>query len=661
VRIIDNTWIPLADGSRLAARLWLPDCAEQSPVPAVLEYLPYRKDDGMAQRDQQQYAYQAGFGYACVRVDLRGTGGSDGILLDEYLAQEQEDALEVIAWIAAQPWCSGAVGMLGISWSGFNSLQVAACRPPALKAIITVCSTDDRYADDVHYMGGCVLAYDMLPWAATMLAFNALPPDPLYVGERWRDMWLARIEQTPPYVEAWLTHQRRDAYWKHGSVCEDYAAITCPVYAVGGWADGYTNSIPRLLAGLSVPRKGLIGPWSHSFPWAGRPGPAIGFLQEAVRWWDHWLKGEDTGLMAEPMLRVWLQDSVPPATYYADRPGRWVAESAWPSPRIQPIHLWLRGDGGLGAEAAPAALSRPSNLRHGLDSGVWCSYGYPGEAPADQRGDDSRALTFTTAPLTEPVEILGFPEVTIELSVDRPAALLAARLCDVAPDGASSLVSYGLLNLTHHSGHEAPRRLTPAERFTVTVQLNAIAHHLPAGHCWRLALATDYWPLAWPSPEPATLTVYTGPNTRLTLPVRPAYFADDGLPPFGPPEHAAPLAVEELEPGVRARTFIEDAGRLRLTSVSDDGRQRLTASGIEMESRLTDTYDIVPGEPLSASVASQWELALARGGWRVRVVTDSHMQADAQAFTVTNTLHAYEGEALVATKTWNKRIPRDGS
>jgi putative CocE/NonD family hydrolase len=258
VRLIDNAWIPLSDGVRLAARIWLPAEAEADPVPAVLEYIPYRKGDGTAVGDSTRHTYFAGHGYASVRVDMRGSGDSDGILLDEYLSQEQDDALEVIAWLASQPWCTGALGMMGISWGGFNSLQVAARRPPALKAIITVCSTDDRYADDVHYIGGCLLGIEMLSWASTMLAFNARPPDPAVVGERWREMWLERLEKTPPFVEAWLSHQRRDAYWKHGSVCEDYAAIECPVYAVGGWADAYTNAVLRLLAGLSCPRKGLI-------------------------------------------------------------------------------------------------------------------------------------------------------------------------------------------------------------------------------------------------------------------------------------------------------------------------------------------------------------------------------------------------------------------
>src|SRR5215475_8683692 len=346
VRVIENCWIPMSDGCQLAARIWLPVDAERNPVPAVLEYIPYRKRDFTRARDEPMHHYFAGHGYAAVRVDLRGSGDSDGLLLDEYLKQEHDDALEVIHWIAQQPWCSGAVGMMGKSWGGFNSLQVAERRPPELKAIITVCSTDDRYRDDVHYMGGCLLN-DNLWWGTIMLAYSARPPDPALVGEGWRETWLQRLAAMPFFPALWLAHQRRDAYWRHGSVCEDYAAIRCPVYAIGGWADGYSNAVPRLLAGLSVPRKGLIGPWAHLYPHDGVPGPAVGFLQEAVRWWDHWLKGADNGIMSEPKLRMYAQQAVRPRPFVPAREGRWISEPTWPSPNVSPRTFALAAPGQL--------------------------------------------------------------------------------------------------------------------------------------------------------------------------------------------------------------------------------------------------------------------------------------------------------------------------
>ncbi|MBN1147271.1 MAG: CocE/NonD family hydrolase [Anaerolineales bacterium] len=661
VREITNTWIPLSDGVKLGARIWLPEDAEQAPVPAILEYIPYRKDDGTAQRDALMQPYFAGHGYAAVRVDMRGSGDSDGILYDEYLPQEQDDALEIIAWIAAQPWCTGAVGMIGISWGGFNGLQVAARRPPQLKAVITVDSTDDRYADDVHYMGGCVLGIEMLEWSATMLLHNAKPPDPAHVGERWREMWFERLEKTPPHVISWLTHQRRDAYWQHGSVCEDYAAIECPVYAVGGWADGYTNAVFRLVENLPGPRKGLIGPWAHAYPHWAYPGPEIGFLQECLRWWDYWLKGIDTGIMDEPMLRVWMQESLPPSADQPLWPGRWVAEPAWPSANVEPETYYL-APGALRKEAAgEARLEIIGSLAAGLNAGMWCPYGLPGELPPDQRPDDAYSLSFDSPPLAEGVEILGFPEVSLSVSVDRPNALLAVRLCDVAPSGASTLVSRGLLNLTHRQGHAHPQALQPGKRYTVTVRLNSIAYSMPAGHCWRVAVSPTYWPHAWPSPETATLSVYTGQDSRLLLPARPPRSQDADLAPFEEPETAPPMAVEPLRCAPREWKVHRDvvAGVYQIIDRFDMGLRRFVHNDTVYGGCYQDIYTITEGEPLSARVDSERTVILQRGEWRVRVETRSSMTSTATHFFVTNHVDAFEADTRVFSRSTDHVFPRD--
>jgi predicted acyl esterase len=660
-RQIENTWILLADGARLAARIWLPEDAQAHPVPAILEYIPYRKNDFTSHRDAHHHPYLAGHGYAAVRVDLRGSGDSDGLLLDEYLPQEQEDALQVLAWIAAQPWCTGDVGMTGISWGGFNALQVAAHRPPQLKAILTLCSTDDRYADDVHYMGGCLLANDQLTWASSMFVRNALPPDPRFVGERWREMWFERMERTPPYVEAWMEHQRRDAYWKQGSVCEDYEAITCPVYAVGGWADSYTNAVLRLLSGLSVPRKGLIGPWAHLYPESGVPGPAIGFLQESLRWWDTWLKGRDTGIMEEPMLRVWMQESIEADPGCTKWPGRWVAEPSWPSSHVSTADLYLR-ESGLGETPDADLEAAFRGLQHcGIDGAVWCGHGLPADLPPDQRAEDGRSLVFDSAPLAEDVEILGFPRVSLTLAVDRPLALLAVRLCDVAPTGASTLISRGLLNLTHREGREQPQPLQPGRQYTVQLPLNAAAHALPAGHRWRLAISPTYWPWAWPSPEAVTLRLYGGAGSKLSLPVRPPREEDASLPPFPEPEIAPPQEVETQRSASRTYTVQHDVvqNRFRLVDGRDGGSKRIVVNGLEQETVGTNTYSIVEGDPLSAEVRCERLMRVGRGSWQVTMETTSTMTADEETFFITNVLEAYEGDVRVFARTWDHQIARD--
>jgi len=659
IREIENTFIPLKDGTRLAARIWLPEDAENNPVPAILEYLPYRKRDGTCDRDALTHPYFAGHGYAAVRVDIRGTGESDGILLDEYLKQEQDDCLEVFQWLARQPWCTGACGMIGISWGGFNGLQVAARRPPELKAVISLCSTDDRYADDIHAMGGCMLV-DNVAWASAMFALQSHPPDPALVGERWRDMWLQRLENEPLLIDNWLKHQRRDAFWKHGSVCENYADITCAVYAVGGWADGYSNAVPRLLSGLTGPKKGLIGPWAHRYPHFAEPGPRIGFLQECLRWWDHWLKGIDTGIMAEPMYRAWMQESVPPRTYYAERPGRWVAEPSWPSPNIRPQRFFLSA-GGLAVAAAPeAALTHRSPLSIGALAGHWCAYGFAPDMPADQRPEDGKSLLFDGAPLDAAVEILGAPVAVLELVADQAQAQICVRLNDVAPDGSSLRVSYGLLNLCHRDSHESPAPLEPGKRYRVRVQLNDIAHTFPAGHRIRVAVSTSYWPIAWPSPAPVTLTLYAGAST-LELPVRPPRAEDAKLLPFLPAEASPALQMTEHRPDQTSERVTYDLTSGATVFATDEDHGRYTIDAIDFTSDHTkkELFRIGEDDPTSALIDITNSRNMSRGGWSVRTETRTVMRATAAEFIVEATLDAYEGDVRVVSRNWQVRHKRD--
>ena len=658
---IENVWIEMPDGARLAARIWLPEDAEARPVPAILEYIPYRKRFGTAARDAVTQPYVAGHGYACVRVDLRGSGESDGVLEDEYLQQELDDGCEVIRWIAAQPWCDGNVGMIGISWGGFNGLQIAAMRPPALKAIVTLCSTDDRYADDIHHMGGCLLS-DNLSWASTMFAYNSMPPDPALVGERWREMWRERLEGSGLWLAKWLDHQRRDAYWRHGSICEDYGAVQCPVYAVSGWADGYSNAVFRLLANLQGPCKALIGPWSHKYPHLGLPGPAIDFLNETLRWWDHWLKGEDNGIMDGPALRVWMQDSVPPSTSYIERPGRWVGEPEWPSANVGERVLRLGRCDLLPHNADPGdqTLSLQSPLSVGLFAGKWCSYSAGPDLAHDQRHEDGGAMVFESAALDEDTEILGAVVAELEVAVDKPVAMLAVRLSDVQPDDKATRVSYGLLNLTHRNGSAAPEPLEPGRRYTVTVRLNDIAYSFPKGHRLRISISTSYWPLAWPSPEPVRLTLFTRAS-QIRLPVRPPRPEDTEIERFGEPrgtpaletrvlegEHHNWLVHRDLANDVSTLEVINDSGRFVIEDIDLEVRTK----ALEWYSSVADDYDSVRGETL-------WERELARGDWRIKTVTRTVMTSTRTHFHVAASLDAYEGDKRVFSRNWDEAIKRD--
>ena len=395
-----NVFIPLADGTRLAARVWLPADAADDPVPAVLEYLPYRKRDGTVHRDALTHAYLAGHGYACVRVDMRGNGDSDGLMAGEYLPQEQDDALEVIAWLRAQPWCSGKVGMIGISWGGFNGLQVAYRRPEGLDAVVSLCSTDDRYADDIHFKGGCLLC-EQLGWSSTMLAYSSRPADPAMVGETWRTQWLERLENEPHLAEIWMDHLTRDAFWRHGSICEDFGRIEAAVMLVGAWADSYHNPVPRMLEHLGCHRQAIIGPWVHKYPHFAVPGPQIGFLQEVVRFYDRFLKGVANGVEAAPALRAYLMDGLPPATSYEHRPGRWVAEPVWPSPNIESRSFGL-SSGRLEPEQTGSGLASVCSPQTvGQAAGEYCPIWLGPELSGDQRIEDGGSLLFDGPVLTE--------------------------------------------------------------------------------------------------------------------------------------------------------------------------------------------------------------------------------------------------------------------
>ena len=398
MKLMDHIWIPMSDGARLGARIWMPDSAEAEPVPAILEYIPYRKDDFTALRDSTTISWFAESGYACIRVDMRGSGSSDGVLYDEYTEQEISDGVEVVHWLAKQNWCDGNVGMIGISWGGVTGLQIASRNPEPLKAIIAIGASEFRYYDDAGYYMGCLIG-QTIGWAAIMFGYNTRPPDPKLVGDAWRELWMQRLHESPHFLERWFVHQHEDDYWLRGTVRVDYDAIRIPVYAVSGHADCWPNSVSRLMQHLTSPRRGLQGPWCHRYPHLGIPDPTVGFLQDSARWFDQWLKRQQTGIMDEDTYQVYIQDSVPPQPFYTNRPGRWVAEPAWPSPNVQVENFWL-GDGALlgsAPEAVELRISSPQTV--GLASGEympWFAFGIADELPGDQQKEDDGSLCFDT-------------------------------------------------------------------------------------------------------------------------------------------------------------------------------------------------------------------------------------------------------------------------
>ncbi|MFC3576875.1 CocE/NonD family hydrolase [Streptomyces yaanensis] len=645
-------WIPLQDGTRLYARAWRPLTGE--PVPALLEYLPDRLTDSTAPRDRQRHPWYAGHGYASVRVDARGHGNSDGLPADPCAATEPSDGVEVVRWLAAQPWCDGRVGLFGISRGGFLSLRIAALAPEPVKAVVTVCAPDGRQDNDVHDLGGSVLTGGLPARAGTLLAFVARPPDPTYVGAVWRDVWARRLAAVDPFVHAWPAHRTRDGQGRRADIDEDLGSVRAAVLAVGGWHDPHRDTVFRLVERLPSDRvRGLIGPWSHQYPDHGlSPGPAIGFLQETLRWWDHWLKGRDTGVMAEPPLRAYVGDSHPPATTYDVLPGRWVGEPSWPSPNVTPVPYALRG--------APVPVRSP--MHTGLDAGRFVPRGNDADLPTDQREEDARSACFEFE-AAEETWVLGRPRVRLRLTCPVARGQVVARLCDVAPDGASTLVTRGALNLSARHGGDRPVPWTPGATEDVVFELSGIGHAFRPGHRIRLAVSSAYWPWLWPQPGSEAGFTLDPAGSSLELPVRTR---DSGASiTFAEPEQSEPLGVscpatfDEPRP---ERLVVRDVakGEWRLEADPRHDGTRVYPDGLEVTEDALETHTIEDSGPLTARVRSDWSIRLHRPetGWDARVETHSGITCTATDFVTSDEIICRDGDHVVFHRTWEKRIPR---
>jgi putative CocE/NonD family hydrolase len=676
---VRDAWIPVRDGTGLAVTLYLPP-QPAGAVPALLEYLPYRKADAMLARDYELYAYLAAHGYAGARVDIRGTGSSGGDLPEgEYTEQEQRDAEDVIAWLAAQPWCTGAVGMWGISWGGFNAIQMAMRRPPALKAIIAVDASDDLFHDDVHYIDG-LLHLD--EYAVMIDQLNALPPAPDYPLD---EAALARRFDSEPWLMTWLARQQDGPYWRRASLRPDYGRLTVPAFLIGGWYDGYRDSVPRMLAAAAAPVKIMIGPWNHTFPHNAVPGPAVEWRADAVRWWDHWLKGAENGIMSEPPVTVYVRDWYPPDPDLAEIPGRWRTETAFPPERTV-YRAWYCGpERNLSADPPPdgsAALRYVASA--GVEAGHWW-----GELTVDQRGADAFSLVFDSPPLAEEMEILGFPVVELYGSADAEPLHWFGRLSDVAPDGTVTLVTGGgragrpdpLRDGGSLPGATVPpagsvlpaepaepvpgsrsvpgARSTPTPGAALPLELHVTSWVFPRGHRIRLALSNAMWPMIWPTPYQATATVWLGPDgTRLILPV---------VPPAGRPApvFAGPGPAEQA-PGVR--TWGEMLP-VRWTLQRDDtGATAIWwrgSTGSEFPwGRVTDEeylrYSVHDARPAGASAHGEARTEIHAGGRLLIFTSVLDLGGDEESLHYSCRRELRCDGTLIRERSWERRYPRDG-
>ncbi|TAL12978.1 MAG: CocE/NonD family hydrolase [Chloroflexota bacterium] len=683
VRVERDVRIVARDGTELSANLWLPrDADERTPCPAVLEMIPYRKDDWRANPDEARGRYLARHGYALCRLDVRGTGRSDGIAMDEYTADETRDGYDAVEWLAAQAWCTGNVGMWGISYGGFTAIQVAALRPPHLRAIVPMYATDDRYLSDVHYIGGCVTASELTQYAVSQVASNALPALPARDGEDWRAAWRERLERTPIWLVPWLEHQADGPYWRQGSLAPDYDRIDAAILMFGGWMDSYVDPVFRMLDRCTAPRRAIVGNWSHEFPDDGYPGPGLDWHHEMLRFFDHWLRGEDNGVMDEPLLTWFQRDWAAPEPFPVTWPGRWRAtdtamrvdtdEAGSRRHPVETLYLGggtepLRGTLGLGAGTTPGATTfahRATTGTHGALS--WGAGGPPNGLARDIRPDESGVPTYTSDALEAPLEILGLPSVELDVTTSMAIATLVVRLSDVAPDGTSAQVTMGILNLAHRSSHATPEPMVVGDRTTVIVPLRAAGYRFGAGHRIRISIASSCWPVIWPSPEPGLITIHHGSRPSpaspggascLRLPLAPR--VDDAVVPAfrttlpemdsvgsGSEDQPRWAVTEDVLAG-SVTVSTHDGGATNL----EGGARLYTAESHEM--RASDT------DPARTSMASAIRYSLERDGHRIEIDVDGTTLSDASVFNLDIGLVARLDDTLFFERRTARKIPRN--
>ena len=650
---IKEVWIRLPDGTNLSADLYMPlNMARDENVPVILEYLPYRKDEARSSR-LGTFAYFVDHGYIVARVDIRGTGRSEGKLVDgEYSEQEQLDGETVIDWLSRQEFSNGNVAMLGISWGGFNGLHMAMRRVPALKTVISCMSTDDIYEDDVHYMDGLnhIDAYEL-----TMDLANVIPaaPDFKIDGDYFENRF-----DTDPWLLKYKQQQADGPFWNRASLNEDYSSIDIPVFLVGGYYDGYRDIVPRFVQNADVPYKALLGPWNHTFPHNAYPEPAIEWREMVVRWLDHWLKGIDTGILDEPSVYYYQRDWHEPGFDLEEIPGRWYTADGWPE--TDSSILYLGRDHGLAAT--------PGDFEHSLiyvptsadatGPAAWWGDWFP-----DQKAADAHSLVYDSAVIEEDLEIVGIPSVELQTSTDAPAANWLVRLSDVAPNGMVTHVTGAGFNANHVESSEHPIQLTPHKNYTLQIDLHATSWTFEEGHRIRLSVNNSQWPMIWPSQYNMTTKVSSGEHGKsfLKLPVltAPTPLAN----PFPIPEAAPALSgyksiASETPSGYPETKEVVRNERTRTTTIyaTNSGSYQYPWGIHHNEESITS--QVSDDAPANASVQSTYVVSVELENRVLKWTGVLDFTSDEKTFFYRYKRILEEDGQVIREKEWSEDIPR---
>jgi putative CocE/NonD family hydrolase len=653
---IDTAGIRMPDGVELSADLYMPTGGKSGErYPVLLEYLPYRKMEGRS-RNYPLYSYFVQRGYVLAAVDIRGTGNSQGRLIPyEYSDIEHEDGESVIAWLARQPWSNGNVGMFGISWGGFNSIQMALRNPPALKAIIAIDATEDLYEEDVHFIDGII---HVDSWEMSQDLDNARPGAPDYVIDEayFRDRF-----DTPPWMLTYKRQQRDGAFWDRASAKGRYDQIRVPSFFIGGWYDGYRDSVPRMLEHLRAPVKAIVGPWSHAWPNEPYPKPGMEWRREAVRWFDQWLRGIDTGILDEPRFAVYVRDWHAPGPFLETAPGHWRYEDGWPIARVQPQRWYPQPDHGLRTTQSADTEHELRNVPSiGYEAGgpvMWW-----GDVAHDQRGTDAYSLVYDSEPLAADTEILGMPRALLSVAADAPRANWFVRVSDVAPDGTVTQVAGAGFNGTHRESAREPAAIVPGQTFELTVDLHFTSWTFPKGHRIRVAVNNSQWPMLWPSAYPLTSMLNLGARSSIELPIVP--HAQRPVPAFAPP------AKDPSMEGYATLDAGTSSGYGEISSVDRNPQTgevtiKATNSGGQKypwgEERYHETIEhrVRDDEPQKASMIGSHRMEVSLPGRELVWEAKLEFRSDRDSFHYDYTRRLLENGKLVREKSWHDVIPRD--
>ena len=652
--------IPMPDGVKLAADLYLPDDFEEGrQYPIIMEYLPYRKDEQRASR-YGVFHYFVQKGYIVARVDIRGTGRSEGQIVPyEYSEQELDDGEVVLDHLSHLEFSNGKLAVFGISWGGFNALQLAMRKPPALKAIVSLMSTDDLYQDDVHYMDG-ILHVDAYEIGRDM--DNALPASPKFELDSayFHDRFLS-----DPWFLKYKKQQRDGPFWDRASLDGKYEGFTMPTFLIAGLYDGYRDVVERFLDQSQGPKRAIIGPWNHTWPHTADPGPAVEWRKEVVDWLDLWMaETTDPQEGSYPELIFYQRDYHPPGTELDHIPGTWKVLDSWSDMKRRQQELLFVSDGSRLSEQEIQVMEKDtvqSLSSDGIEGGgtvMWW-----GDWPPDQAPFDKKSLVYDLV-VGEEISISGYPRVKLCVQSETDHVNWVVRLNDVAPDGRSTLVTGGAFNSTHLESATHPKPSPDGETYCMEIELHWTTWTFQPGHSLRLAISNAQWPMFWPTPTLGRNLVLTGGKqvSKLILPLLPLgtkegyawerMSADPELPDFKKLSSGTTSGFAE----VKEVTY--DSIKRERSVIAVNKWEEAFPWGI-YENRESITHSTSDLDPSQTSVKADYGVYIRLPDKTLELSTRLRFRSDRDSFYYDYQRRIRQNDSLLRTAIWTENIGRD--